>query len=127
METLVMPMNYVELQEDEMMYLDGGGIPRWTLSFAIDALLLATPVGLSAAPLKFLGKEAAASLVKRIAPQVAGIAGWALRQVLGGAINLSVGTMTNLIIRNATSFTSIGGMIAFIGDWADGNLNGWIG
>ncbi|MBS4761200.1 hypothetical protein KG089_00590 [Carnobacteriaceae bacterium zg-ZUI252] len=23
METLVMPMNYVELQEDEMMYLDG--------------------------------------------------------------------------------------------------------
>lgn len=24
METLVMPMNYVELQEDEMMYLDGG-------------------------------------------------------------------------------------------------------
>lgn len=27
METLVMPMNYVELQEDEMMYLDGGFDP----------------------------------------------------------------------------------------------------
>lgn len=26
METLVMPMNYVELQEDEMMYLDGGDV-----------------------------------------------------------------------------------------------------
>lgn len=41
METLVMPMNYVELQEDEMMYLDGGlYISQGTAQGVLGALMM---------------------------------------------------------------------------------------
>ena len=124
---LQLPNNYVEIDRDEMEYVDGGGkVPRWAASATLDALLLATPVGVGTAPLKYLGKQAATALVKKFAPNIAGIAAWALRTALGAGINMSTSTITNLIISNAASFLSVGGIVAFVGDYADGNLDGWI-
>lgn len=124
---LQLPTIYVDVDRDEMEYVDGGGrVPRWVASTPIDALLLMTPIGVGTAPLKFLGKQAATALVKQFAPQIAGIAAWALRTAVGAAINMSTSSITNLIISNAASFLSVGGIIAFVGDYADGNLDGWI-
>lgn len=37
---LQMPSNYVEVTEDEMMYVDGGAsIPGWAISFAVNAVV----------------------------------------------------------------------------------------
>ena len=124
---LALPTSYVEVDNEEMEYVDGGGkIPRWAVSAPIDALLLLTPIGVATAPLKYLGKKAAAALVKKLAPEIAGVAAWALRTVVGASINISTSSMINAIVSNAASFTSVGGIISFVGDYADGNVDGWI-
>lgn len=57
---------------------------------------------------------------------IVGVAAWALRTALGATINISTSSMIDAIMSNDASFTSIGGIIAFVGDYADGDLDGWI-
>ena len=43
---LVLPRNYVEIEQEEMMYLDGGvGVPKWPVSMAINAGIAALTGG----------------------------------------------------------------------------------
>lgn len=122
---IILPNEYQSLTKEESIKLDGGiNIPRWSVALTIDAALLATPLGAGTAPLKFLGKKAGAALIRKMAPKIAGAAGWALRSAAGISINLSQAKMINLINSNASSFTSVGGIIAFLGDYGDGKLDG---
>jgi len=124
---LQMPSNYVEVTEDEMMYVDGGAcIPRWSVAVPLDIAALATPVGLALAPVKFLGKSAAKALVKKMAPKLAGLASTLARTVLGASINITTGTVLNMISRDLASFTSVGGVISYVLDYSDGSVNGKI-
>ncbi|AMC93914.1 hypothetical protein AOC36_07925 [Erysipelothrix larvae] len=57
---LGLPMNYVELDQEEMMYLDEGlTFSRGWVSTIIDAV--ATPFCWYLAPIKFMGKQAASA------------------------------------------------------------------
>lgn len=62
---LVMPSHYVELDRDEMSYVDGGGLSVTVASLIIDGLILAIGIGFAAFGLKgtikalsWLGKNA---------------------------------------------------------------------
>lgn len=112
---------------DEMEYIEGG-FPRWCVSIPVDALLLATPLGLAMAPLKYLGRTAAISLLKRYAGTLSGIIGWAVTKAVGAAgsalFNITGSSLLNLLIPNLGSFTSIGGIVAFAADYfSDGAVN----
>lgn len=124
---LQLPESFVDVEREEMEYVDGGSIPRWLVSAGVDAIAMATPVGYALAPLKFLGKSAAIALVKRFAPQLGGFIAWAARSVLGAAINMSSGTILSLVVGNASCLTSVGGLVGLVADAADGKINGRIG
>lgn len=65
-------------------------------------------------------------MLKKNAPKLAGLAAWAAQKALGGSINIATGATLNSLIDNMTSFTSIGGILAYVCDSADGNLDGHI-
>ncbi|MBS4761198.1 hypothetical protein KG089_00580 [Carnobacteriaceae bacterium zg-ZUI252] len=73
METLVMPMNYVELQEDEMMYLDGG----WNAGQIVKNI-----VGFAA----ITGIGWVANYVKQIVATNPGIGFWEMTSKIGGSL-----------------------------------------
>lgn len=124
---LQLPSSFVDIDRDEMEYIEGG-FPRWCVSIPVDALLLATPLGLAMAPLKYLGRTAAISLLKRYAGTLSGIIGWAVTKAVGAAgsalFNITGSSLLNLLIPNLGSFTSIGGIVAFAADYfSDGAVN----
>ena len=65
-------------------------------------------------------------MLKKNAPKLAGLAAWAAQKALGGSINIATGATLNSLIDNMTSFTSIGGILAYVCDSADRNLDGHI-
>ncbi|MDD6069921.1 MAG: hypothetical protein PUC12_03795 [Clostridiales bacterium] len=129
---LVMPSSYAVMDEEEMTYVEGGGVPRWTAAAIIDAALLATPLGAAFAPFKYLGRAAGKALVKKYAGQIVGKMGWLLSK-LGGAVgsatvNFTVGRFLGIFDAVVSCGTSIGGCISLILDASDSSgLNSWIG
>ncbi|MFM1514741.1 hypothetical protein ABGF49_05620 [Helcococcus ovis] len=109
-----------------MEYLDGGGVPRWLAAAGFDIALLAIPALAPLAGIKFLGKQAAQSLIKKFAPKIAGAVKTVATKVLGFSISFSANRIANLIVDGASNFTSIGGVAAYALDYLDGDLNGWI-
>lgn len=65
--TLVMPSNYSDLDEEEMMYVDGGGITCSKLAnrinIAVSALLLVAGIGSGAASVAWFTKNSVKGLV----------------------------------------------------------------
>ena len=120
-----MPLGYVEMDAEEMEYLEGGGIPRWIASGILDFAGLAICPYL--APVKWLGRQAAARLVSKFLPKLVGAAAYLARTVLGMSINATTGKIGSMIYGDVWAFTSVGGIIALALDIADGNKNGWIG
>ena len=129
---LVMPSNYAVMDEEEMTYVEGGGVPRGLASIGIDAFLCATPIGAVFAPLKYLGKTAAKALIKKYASSIAGILGKVIN-FLGGmvgsaAANTPVSKILSIVDDSLGSCTSLGGIISLIFDCTDKQgKNGWIG
>ena len=122
---LRMPFGYVEVNDEEMEYLDGGAVKTsWAAAF-FDVIGMAMCPYF--APLKIMGRQAAANLVSRnlwrLAPAAAKIA----RSVLGLSINATAGKIGKAIFGYGWYFTSVGGVIAISLDIADGKIDGWIG
>ena len=115
---LVMPSSYAVMNEEEMIYVEGGGIPRGLATIGIDAFLCATPIGVVFAPLKYLGKIAAKTLIKKYAGSIAGILGKVIN-FLGGMVgsasaNTPVSKILSIVDDSLGSCTSLGGLLADI-------------
>lgn len=120
---LVMPSRYAVMNEDEMTYVEGGWyIPRGVAAAAIDAVgLIFCPYF---APLKFVGKSAAKALVRVYLPKLAGMFRRILTAAIGVGINVSTGTLGNILFSNAWCLTSVGGMLSLAADiLSDGVCN----
>ena len=124
-------------------------IPAWTISMAIDGIILWTAGWLKVtwmsfmAPLKAMGKKAAAVYFARhIAWGVTGIANsiinvgvkaliWIGKKAFAASFNISakmaIAAIINEPLRIVTACMSIGGLIATIWDYfSDRKFNGWI-
>ena len=108
---LVMPSSYAVMDAEEMTYVEGGRyISRGIVAAAIDWIgLLFCPYF---APLKFAGRSAAKALVKVYLPKLAGVFRKLVTSAIGLAINVSVGTLGNILLSNAWCLTSVGGMVS---------------
>ncbi len=143
-------MSYCE--GNPIMWQDARGlfsIPSWTLSIAIDAIILYASSWLHAtwmgfmAPIKFMAKNAAAVFFSRyIAPCVRGIANqliscivkviiWIGKKALAATFNISAKLAISAILseplRIVSACTSVGGLIAALVDYiTDKRFDGWI-
>ena len=135
-----------------IMNLDRTGllsIPAWTVSAAIDGIILGLAGWLKAtwmgfmAPIKMMGKKAAAAyFAKNIAWRVKGISNsiiqvgvkalaWIGKKAFAATFNLgakaAISAIINEPLRVVTACTSIGGAIAAVWDYlSDKKFNGWI-
>lgn len=116
---LVMPKNYAVVSEEEMTYVDGGGIPTWLGGMVIDGIITAITGGFAISGIyamkKFL-KQNSRKLVKNISKQI--------MKMMGSVSGIIIETAVNEVLTFAS--TSIGDAIAKIIDKLDGNYNGWI-
>ena len=125
---LVMPSHYVELDRDEMSYVDGGGkIYTWMVSAPIDIALMTCGATLAFGGVKLLGKFFGKSLAKNLSQSMAPIVAKIIGLMSGGILNLAVGQLGQMLLNNFWSFTSLGGLVSFVLDIAiDGEANGVI-
>lgn len=129
---LVMPSSYAVMDEEEMTYVEGGGVPRWSVAMGLDILFMATPLGAAFAPFKYLGRAAGKALVKKFAGSIAGVLGKAIN-FIGGvagsfACNFTAGRILGIVDTICACATSLGGIISVALDCMDKQgLNGWIG
>ena len=123
-KALQLPQNYVELEQEEMMYLDGGfGIPNWTVAVAINAgvnLVINKFTGGGAfaliASLKSAGKT---RIVRKL---TAGIGRFMSTQ----AANRIAGTVANFLF-GGIGISSVGNVVARNLDARDRRPNnGWV-
>ena len=111
---LKLPNNYILIEEEEMMYTEGKGMPTWAAGFAIDLTLAAFgfPSWLRANSILYrFGKWKLFDITYSVASRL-GLPGWMARNAGNFIANYS--------------YLSIGGAVAAGLDAADGNWNGWI-
>jgi hypothetical protein len=123
--TLQMPENYVEMTDEEMMYLDGGRMnffgknwwnSRGTVATGINVALLATGLGLATYSWGYVGKHAVKTQRHKIIS--------AINKVLGSKAGTFANTGIGVALEIAAS--SIGDAVAYGLDWADGSCNGYV-
>ena len=122
---LVLPNNYVALEQEEMMYLDGGGVgcnwwnKRDNIAYAINIAAAAVYGGMSVyqtyAIKKLIANRGMMSRVVRSA----------ITRYIGG---VSMATITNALNIAATvaEVFSLGGAIAYGLDIVDGKFDGYL-
>ena len=113
---LRMPLGYVEMDAEEMEYLEGGGIPTWLAKGTIYGILCAVGIGTGILARKLLlsqgGKYLGKKAVKRIA----------------AALSLSISKIVcDNIVDFITNMTDPVGALIYKLDCADGNYDDWIG
>ncbi|HGQ1211331.1 TPA: argininosuccinate lyase [Streptococcus pneumoniae] len=107
---LVLPNNYVALEQEEMMYLDGGGVGRnWWNSRGSFATVLDVGLAIYSGGATIYSAYAISSLIIKHVGSAAG-------HLVNTALNVAL---------TVTGF-SLGGAIAYGADWADGSLDGYI-
>ncbi|SKA07873.1 hypothetical protein SAMN02745116_02345 [Pilibacter termitis] len=124
---LVMPAHYVEMEEEEMMYVDGGRVnigkhwwnSRGFISNVLDTFL-ALFIGYRAirsgqAGVKILLKSG--YVKKKLREKAIGMLGYSVGSVLFATALSILGTWTGL---------TVGSIIAGVFDWADGSYNGYV-
>jgi hypothetical protein len=128
--SLVLPENFVPMDNEEMCYVEGGGISRDVFAIGIDLAIVGLSLicgviaafqsyhtlgriggGLVRDMLKKPAMEALKALIKGAGP------------ALGFAVTGAVLSATNEVLNILFDF-SIGGLVARIIDRADGNYNG---
>ena len=129
---LVMPSNYAVMNEDEMTYVEGGGVPRAAVAMGLDIFFMASPLGAAFAPFKYMGREAGKALVKKYAGSIAGALYKAISWIGGVAgsfvCNFTAGQILGIVDTICSCATSLGGIISVALDCVDKQgLNGWIG
>ncbi|MFA9413990.1 argininosuccinate lyase [Streptococcus sp. E29BA] len=120
---LVLPNNYVVLEQEEMMYIDGGGFgknwwnSRGTLATGIDVALAAYSL---ASTISGIGLKATIRAHRGTITRV-------LERELGKYLPSKIGIATGVVNLALTAVgTSIGGLLAFGADWIDGRIDGYI-
>lgn len=124
---LIMPTHYLELDEEEMAYVDGGGFTlySWMVSTPIDIALMACGATMSFGGVKLLGKFFGKSLAKKLSTRIAPILASFIGMFSGGAVNIAVGQLGKMLLQDFWSFTSLGGLVGYVLDIAfDGIRNG---
>lgn len=108
---LVLPNNYVVLEQEEMMYLDGGfSIPRWPVATAINiafnGVLGGGAISLVRNYIRNYGLRRVTSAIARAAARYVGVrvanrvAGFALSAINGFAAWMSIGNAITTIWAN---------------------------
>ena len=123
---LVLPKNYVEVTEEEMMCLDGGGLgkhwwnKRGNVATVIDVAAAAIAgwgaISSALAVRKLLKTNVGKWLTRGVAIQLSRQFGSAVGHAFSGALNIGL-TAINL---------SIGGIAAYGLDRVDGRLDGYV-
>lgn len=122
---LVLPNNYVALEQEKMMYTDGGGVgynwwdSRGTLATVFDVGLAIYTGGatiFSAVAIKNAIKANKGAMTRTLR-------GLIIKHV-GSAASLLAGTAVDVAL-NVAGF-SLGGALAYGADWADGRLDGYV-
>ena len=127
-----MPQGFVEMDRDEMMYVDGGiNIPRGIVGAAVDVLLgtimAYTGISVGFLGVKMLGKKATARF---LASMGVGLLNTATKAVAAMGIGMSictnviVGQLGNFIFGNLWILTSPGNAVAGFFDWLDSRFGG---
>ncbi|MFM1514733.1 hypothetical protein ABGF49_05645 [Helcococcus ovis] len=122
---LVLPQNYVEIEQEEMEYLDGGGVGyNWwnnakNVGTALDVIFSAAGFGVgiynSYALKKFL-RQNANKAVKMVYSKIVGYAGMTIGGFVAGIANL---VMTAI-------GTSLGQIMSNVLDRIDGRYDGYL-
>lgn len=122
---LVLPNNYVALEQEEMMYTDGGGVgynwwnSRGTLATVFDVGLAIYTGGatlFSAVAIKNAIKANKGAMTRTLRSLI-------IKHV-GSSASLLAGTAVDVAL-NIAGF-SLGGALAYGADWADGRLDGYV-
>lgn len=122
---LVLPNNYVALEQEEMMYLDGGGVGKhwWNkrdhIAYAINIAAAAVSGGMSVyqtyAVKKLIANRGMMSRVVRSA----------ITKYIGGVSAAAISNALNIAATVAEVF-SLGGAIAYGLDKVDGKFDGYL-
>lgn len=122
---LVMPSNYAVMDEEEMMYVEGGGVGKhfWNstkcVGIILDVLLISFSTGISLRSMASIKKMISANrkkMVKRIEDKLYKYIGTAAKSLAVGAMDIAF-TITGM---------SIGGIFAEALDRADGKNDNYI-
>lgn len=123
---LVLPKNYVEVTEEEMMYLDGGGFgkhwwnKRGNVATVIDVAAAAIAgwgaISSAVAVRKLLRSNVGKRLTSGVAIQLSRHFGSAVGNAFAGALNIGLTAINS----------SIGGIAAYGLDRIDGRLDGYV-
>lgn len=128
MSNLVLPQGFVEMDREEMMYVEGGGtLYNWMVSAPIDIALMACGATAAFGGIKLLGKTFGKNLAKKLSIKMAPALAKVIGIASGGVVNIAVGQLGQLLTGAFWSFTSLGGLVSFVLDIAiDGEYNGII-
>ncbi|MFZ7122029.1 MAG: hypothetical protein ACOWWH_13900 [Eubacteriaceae bacterium] len=120
---LVMPSSCVIVNDEEMTYVQGGANGWWnsrrTIATLIDVALIVITAGQALASQAAL-KAFLKANKNKIAYQIRG------KLMQKFAVTASSWIFTGINIALTVAGSSLGGMIAYGLDWADGNLNGYV-
>ena len=119
---LVMPCSYAVMEQNEMMYVEGGGkINTSIVSAVIDVAIAATGFG----GISAIGRLTGAGLskfVKKVWANCGKKACSMLSTALGSAIGTAIGNL-GIVAYAFVSATSIGGLVALVLDATDKKMD----
>ncbi|CAM2077110.1 MAG: hypothetical protein NSGCLCUN01_01298 [uncultured Clostridium sp.] len=125
---LAMPTSYIDIDRDEMEYVDGGAfVYRWAVTMTLDVIAMAFGLGAILAPIKYGGKKMAQIAIRN---NIGTIKTAVARFIGSTSVSLTTNTILNLLLPNLSCLFSIGGIIGLIADYAsdrkvDGKITLW--
>ena len=113
--SLVMPCNYAVINDNEMEYVEGGGIPNWTVNVAISAVFMAIGIGTGLKALKALKSASGKYFAKKSVNELAKKLGISIGAIIVG----------NIVAFLVSVLDPVGWLINTL-DRLDGSCDGWI-
>ena len=117
---LQMPTNYVEIDRDEMEYVDGGGwVYTAPIAWVVDGIAMASGAGWILAPIKMYGKKMAQQYIGQVTTILGKAIKWATGVSFSASTTWALGALTQL-----PNLFSLGGIISSLVDAYDGKFDG---
>ena len=118
---LLLPEGFVEMDREEMMYVDGGGIPTWVAYYSIEIIIWAVGLGFtiggSIAARKALMENGGKYLAKKTIPQI-------LKKVgVKTSLEIALGAFIDFVL---IFFDPVQALVDWF-DGLDGKKDGWLG